>query len=202
MNQRELIYCPCTVETGALRLFIRPVESSDKEALREGFEELSQTSRYFRFLTPVNELSERLVRYLTEIDHDRHVAWLAALLEKEGLHPIGVARHVRDTSENAEAEMAITIVDAHQRQGVGSLLFYVMCESAASRGLTTLSAVVHNDNEPMRRFLATFDATPGKREVNAQYFRVDVNAALARLEGKFELRPIADGRFAGVRRQL
>jgi len=72
---------------------IRPIRPDDKAALERGFEQLSPASRYRRFLSPMNALTPRLLRYLTEVDHHSHEAIVAESAEKH--EPIGVARYVR-----------------------------------------------------------------------------------------------------------
>ena len=51
------------------RIKVRPVRSSDAGLLLRGFERLSDESRYRRFLCSMPELSESMVRYLTDVDH-------------------------------------------------------------------------------------------------------------------------------------
>ena len=62
---------------------VRQGHSSDRELLLRGFERLSEESRYRRFLAPMPELSESMIRYLTEVDHHDHEA-LIALDERTG----------------------------------------------------------------------------------------------------------------------
>ena len=53
---------------------MRQGHSSDRQLLLRGFERLSPGARYRRFLAAMPELSEEMVRYLTEIDHRDHEA--------------------------------------------------------------------------------------------------------------------------------
>src|SRR5664279_2996756 len=76
------------------RVRLRQGHSSDRQLLLRGFARLSPESRYRRFLAAMPELSEEMVRYLTEIDHHDHEA-IVALDERTG-EGIGVARYVRD----------------------------------------------------------------------------------------------------------
>jgi len=80
---------------------LRLVVPEDKELLRAGFERLSPASRYARFLAPKSQLSDDELRYLCEVDHDRHVA-IGALRDageagEAGAAPIGlgIARFIR-----------------------------------------------------------------------------------------------------------
>ena len=51
------------------QVLVRPIKPDDKQALVEGLDRLSSESRYRWFLRPVTRLSERELRYLTEIDY-------------------------------------------------------------------------------------------------------------------------------------
>jgi hypothetical protein len=75
----------------ALRL-LRP---TDKELLHAGFKQLSPESRYARFFTPKSSLSDKELVYLTEVDHEDHVAIAAASERDGGQTGLGVARFIR-----------------------------------------------------------------------------------------------------------
>ena len=56
---------------------VRPIRPQDAAPLRAGFERLSEESRYRRFLSPMQQLSGPMLRYLTEVDHHDHEALVA-----------------------------------------------------------------------------------------------------------------------------
>jgi hypothetical protein len=68
---------------------IRPIEPGDKRRLAEGFDHLSEESRYRRFLHPIKHLSLRDLAYFTEVDHRDHEALIA--LDPDGGRPAGSA---------------------------------------------------------------------------------------------------------------
>jgi hypothetical protein len=100
---------PVTLRDGS-RIRLRQ-SGSDTDLLRRGFARLSSESRYRRFLTPVPELSQKTVRYLTELDHHDHEAIVALDATGEG---IGIARYIRDPHRPEAAEIAVTVIDAWQ----------------------------------------------------------------------------------------
>ncbi len=73
-------------------LLVRPIAPGDKDALQRGIEELSDDSRYRRFLAASPRLSDAQLRYLTEVDHHDHEALVA--LTEDG-EPVAVGRFVR-----------------------------------------------------------------------------------------------------------
>jgi len=110
---------------------LRQGHSSDKELLIRGFARLSPESRYRRFLAATPELTEEMVRYLTQIDHRDHEA-IIALEDKTG-EGIGVARYVRSKERPDVAEVAVTVVDDWQGRGLGTLLLEAISARARRR---------------------------------------------------------------------
>ena len=87
----------------------RQGRSSDRDHLLRGFERVSPKSRSRRFFAAMPELSEGMVRYLTEVDHHDHEAIIA--LDEETGEGVGVARYVRSTERPDVAEVAVTVID-------------------------------------------------------------------------------------------
>jgi len=140
-------------ETATLRdgteVTLRLVRAADAELLRRGFRELSRQSRYRRFHAAKNALSEAEVRYLTDLDAVDHCA-IAALGASDGSEiGLGVARFVRIREEPKVAEAAVTVIDAAQNKGLGSLLLARLVAAARERGITKFRASVLRDNFPM-----------------------------------------------------
>lgn len=131
---------------------LRLLDRDDKELLRRGFERLSEVSRYHRFFAGKSSLLESELRYLTEIDGDRHVALVA--LDGESGEGIAVARAVRLPDERTIYEVAMTVVDQHQRRGLGALLLARLIAATAERGARALRFCVLPSNTSMRALLA------------------------------------------------
>ena len=74
---------------------IRLLAAEDKDILRRGFELLSPSSRYARFMAPKQRLTDDELRYLTEVDQERHFA-IGAIAEDGDGHGnavgLGIAR--------------------------------------------------------------------------------------------------------------
>ncbi|HEY2769864.1 MAG TPA: GNAT family N-acetyltransferase [Solirubrobacteraceae bacterium] len=126
---------------------IRPIEPDDKQALREGFERLSERSRYRRFLAPHGTLSAEELRYFTEVDHHDHEALVA--IDPESGEGVGVARYVRLREDPALAEMAVAVLDDWQGQGVGSRLVLELAKRARSEGIRGFTALLLAENNEM-----------------------------------------------------
>ena len=118
------------------RVEVRPVRRSDAELLLRGFERLSDESRYRRFLCSMPELSEEMVRYLTDVDHHDHEAVVA--LDAATGEGVGVARYVRDLDRPERAEAAVTVIDDWQGRGLGTLLLELLAVRAREEGVEPL----------------------------------------------------------------
>ncbi len=155
------------------RVRLRQGRSSDRELLVRGFARVSPESRYRRFLTPMHELSEAMVRYLTEVDHHDHEAIIA--LDEETGEGVGVARYVRDADRHDVAEIAVTVIDDWQGRGLGTLLLEVLSARAREEGITSFTAVMLATNEDMMDMLRRLDPV---RIVDREAGRVEVEVAI------------------------
>jgi GNAT superfamily N-acetyltransferase len=126
-------------------IVIRPIRADDKALLTAGLEQLSETSRYMRFLGPKPYFTDAELRYLTEVDGIDHVAYLA-LRGDAPKELMAVARLVRDADDPRRAEIAVTVGDRWQRRGLGTLLGDHLAMAARDRGIRWLTATMAADN--------------------------------------------------------
>lgn len=132
-------------------VIVRRIHRSDSALLLEHFDHLGDESRYRRFLAPVNHLTSDQVEYFTRPDHRRHEA-LFALDDSE--HPVGVARYISSSDDPTTAEIAAAVVDGWQGRGVGNELLNRLARAAREQGIQRFTALMLEDNSPMRRLLA------------------------------------------------
>jgi len=135
---------------------LSPLTRADRALIEEGFAELSIETRYARFGQGVAGLSGRELDYLSDVDQHSHVAW-GAVLDGE---VAGVGRYIVPEPGDC-AEFAITVIDVHQRRGVGTALFQALAAIARDDGVHELCFEAQPDNEAvmgiMREMeLATF----------------------------------------------
>ena len=124
-----------TLRDGSL-IAIRPVGPGDKRAIVSGFDHLSPESRYRRFFSPLEQLSDRDLAYLTEVDHHDHEALIA---HSEAGEPLGVARYVR-AGDPHKAEVAVVVVDDWQGRGVATALLDRLADRAREEGVHVFTA--------------------------------------------------------------
>ncbi len=129
---------------------IRAIRSEDKEGMRAAFHSLSKESIYFRFFELKQELTDRDLAYLTEIDFVNHVALVASLGSSGDGEGVGVARYIVEPgTEPLRAEAAFAVVDEHQGRGIGTQLLYHLARVGREAGVKVFEGEVLGENLKM-----------------------------------------------------
>ena len=132
-------------------VLIRPIRAEDAAMEQEFVQRLSPDSRYRRFMSSLKELPPGKLKYLTEIDYQKHLA-LVAIIERDGEQiEIGVARYVADPS-GTNCEFAIAIDDEWQGSGVAGILMLTLIDAARQRGMTGMEGFILASNDKMLKF--------------------------------------------------
>ncbi len=131
---------------------VRPLEPGDAQRLSRGIREMSQTSRWLRFLCATADDADQLARRLTHVDQVQHVAWGA--LRPDESRGFGVGRFFRSTDEPQTAEFALAVVDDMQDRGLGGLLLGVIARRAADLGVSRFVGEVLSENRRMLGWVA------------------------------------------------
>ncbi len=138
-------------------VYIRPIKPDDKQRLLDGFHRMSRESVYSRFFTNKQELTEKELRFLTEVDFNHHVAIVAEIHNSDDGNKadIGIARYVEIMDKGPEriAEVAFAVDEKYQHLGVGSLLFKQLVNIAKKKGITKLVAELLLNNKGMLKIL-------------------------------------------------
>jgi acyl-CoA hydrolase/RimJ/RimL family protein N-acetyltransferase len=129
---------------------IRPVRISDEDALQDLLYRLSEESTFFRFFGHACTHPHREVLRLVELDGACSIAFVARLTETDEL--IGIARADVGPRSGA-AELGVTIADAWQGKGLGTLLLENLASAARKSGFRSLLAQVLPGNARMQRLL-------------------------------------------------
>lgn len=121
-------------------VYIRLLQPSDRETLEEAFRKLSNETKRLRFFQVNETLSEKELDYLLNLDNSNHVAYCAYIMENNVPKGIGVVRYIRSVKNPSIAEIAITIIDEYQGEGIGKELIKRITEHAKKEGITTYVA--------------------------------------------------------------
>ncbi|HJR18603.1 MAG TPA: GNAT family N-acetyltransferase [Actinomycetota bacterium] len=155
------------------RVVMRPIEPVDRDAIAEGFEHLSEESRYRRFMGGVKRLTPPILEALTDVDHNDHEAWVAYAPDDRGSPGVGVARYVRLKDDPQIAEPAVTVIDEYQGRGLGTMMMDVLARDAVGHGIRRFRAYVLVENMPIIKILRRFGANLKVEEPGV--YRADID---------------------------
>lgn len=132
-------------------LQVRRLRPDDTHVIDTLFAGLSDRSRYLRFHAPVPRLSGSLRRMLLDVDDRDRLALVAEARAPGGREPVGIARMIRTAP--GEAEIAVAVIDAWHRRGVGRNLLTAVRDAAAVGGLDRLTALVLAENHAVQALI-------------------------------------------------
>ncbi len=159
------------------RIVLRTVLPEDKEVLRVGFQRMSAESRFKRFLSYKMSLTERELRYFTDIDGETHFALAAGQpLVGGGVEGIGTARFVCLKEDPGAAEAAVTILDDWQGRGVGRILFEHLMAAARERHVERLNCTVLASNKAMLGLLSSYPESERRWQGDSIQITLDLGA--------------------------
>jgi GNAT superfamily N-acetyltransferase len=129
---------------------VRPLDRPNAEAAVDAvFAGLSLRSRYLRFHSPIPRLPASVRARLVDIDGRRHAAVVAEADGPDGRETIGLAQVFGDGT--GTADVAVAVVDAWQRRGIGRRLLTAVAALAEEIGYTELRGTVLPENVAMQR---------------------------------------------------
>ncbi|MFT6268883.1 MAG: acetyltransferase [Alphaproteobacteria bacterium] len=141
---------------------IRPMSDMDEDMEVNFFNNLSPTTKYFRFMEGIRELSPAMVKQLCDIDGKYAMAFIATIREPDGEKQIGVGRYSRGTYETdseAGVEMALTVADDWQHKGIDKLIMKPLTEYAKNNGIKKLYTFEFAENAAMRHIAKELEMT-------------------------------------------
>jgi acetyltransferase len=131
---------------------IRPIRPEDAELDQRFVRELSEESKYFRFMNTMHELSESMLVSLTQIDYSREMALIAVIQEQDREIALGVARYAVNP-DGASCKFALVVADNVTGKGLGQKLMISLMEAARERGLKTIEGEVLKNNHNMLKLM-------------------------------------------------
>jgi acetyltransferase len=144
---------------------VRPLHPHDADMLQQLVRGLSQESRYYRFVSSMRELSDRMLSRLTLIDYDREMALVAIYRERtptpdggfsETERIIGVSRYVTNP-DRSTCEFSLLVSDEFAGQGLGSRLMLSIMDVARSKGLSQIEGLVLTNNAAMLKLMRSLE---------------------------------------------
>jgi acetyltransferase len=128
---------------------IRPIRPEDAEIEQDFVRNLSEESKYLRFMRTLHELTPEMLVRFTQIDYDREMAFIA-VTERAGREvELGVARYTINP-DGESCEFAIVVADDWRGLGIGTRLLRTLLAAAKARGLRVMEGETLSSNSDMR----------------------------------------------------
>jgi acetyltransferase len=156
-SQHEQI-CPLA---GGGEYIVRPVHPDDASMLQSFVRGLSPESRYFRFVSSMQELPATMLSRFTLIDYDREMALVALVTEEstnlegqtiESTRIVGVSRYITNP-DRSTCEFSLVVADEFKGKGLGSRLMLSIMDFAREKGLTEIEGLVLANNPNMLKLM-------------------------------------------------
>jgi len=130
---------------------VRPVLPRDSGILADFVRNMSHETRYFRFISNIEELTPRMLATMSHIDYDREMALLAVISRNDSDLLIGTARYI-DNFDDQSCEFAVVLGDEFQGLGLASYLMRQLFLVAYDKGLNVMKGIVLAENKRMIQF--------------------------------------------------
>lgn len=139
---------------------IRPIRPEDADMEQEFVRNMSDESRYSRFMDTIRELTQAMLVRFTQIDYDREMALVATITNEETQKEtqIGVARYVSNP-DGESVEFALAVGDEWQKCGVGRKLMSALIDCARQRGYRAVIGDVLSSNAKMFKLMTSLGFT-------------------------------------------
>jgi acetyltransferase len=131
---------------------IRPIRPEDAELVKTFVSELSEESKYFRFMNSVQQLTEAMLVRFTQIDYSREMALMAVTTVQEQEVELGVARFAINP-DGETCEFALVVGDQVAGKGLGQKLMICLMDAARSKGLKIIQGEVLSNNHNMLKLM-------------------------------------------------
>ena len=131
---------------------IRPMRPEDADMQQEFVRNLSDESRYNRYMSSIKQLSQQLLVRFTQLDYDREMAFVMLHDTPRGTEQIAVSRYFME-SDNETCEFALVVADNWQGKGIGPVMMQAIFDAAREQGLKTMYGEVLASNKGMLKLM-------------------------------------------------
>ena len=131
---------------------IRPIRPEDAQLVQKFVHDLSDETKYFRFMNSLQELTESMLVRFTQIDYSREMALIAVTEDKDREIQLGVARYAINP-DGETCEFALVVADNITGKGLGNKLMSSLMDAARDKGLKVIEGEVLNNNHNMLKLM-------------------------------------------------
>jgi acetyltransferase len=166
---------------------IRPIRGEDAYAEVEFVKNMSNESKYFRFMHAVNVLTPEMLSRFTKLDYDREMAFAAFVnladsqTGQEVDHKVaqekilGISRYAINPDKNS-CEFAIVVADDWQGLGLARQLMLILIEHVKNRDLKVIEGTVLRNNSAMDKLMKSlgFKKYPSHDDYDINIYRCEM----------------------------
>jgi acetyltransferase len=129
---------------------IRPIRPDDVKLEEEFFNNLSATTKYYRFMEGIRTLSPPMLIQLCDVNGKHAMAFIATVNDSGIEKQIGVSRYASGENE-LESELALTIADEWHHKNIDILIMEPLIKYAKNNGIKRLYTFEFAENYAMRK---------------------------------------------------
>jgi RimJ/RimL family protein N-acetyltransferase len=148
MDQARLFEKSYTLKNGE-PVTVRSVRPDDRLRVRRAFEALEPETVYHRFHGPKRALAETDLDRVVDVDYRRSLSLLATIVRQDEEIVIGGAQYVGLAQPHDHAEIAFTIEEDFQNNGLATILLRELGAIARQNGFVAFEAFVLQNNRAM-----------------------------------------------------
>jgi RimJ/RimL family protein N-acetyltransferase len=128
---------------------LRPLRADDRERMAQAVRGLDAQTIYTRLFSHRKELTEAGLDRVMRVDDEREVVLVATTGSGPEETVIGGGRYI--VTGEGRAEIAFTVEEDYQGQGIAGRLFAALVDVARGRGIAVFEADVLSENPSMLR---------------------------------------------------
>ena len=148
MGHTNTLPSTATLKNGVV-ITIRPLRADDRERMAKAVRGLDAQTIYTRLFSHRKELTEAGLDRVMRVDDAREVVMVATTGSGAEEAVIGGGRYI--VTGEGRAEIAFTVEEDYQGQGVAGRVFAALVEVARQRGIAVFEAEVLAENPSMLR---------------------------------------------------
>jgi GNAT superfamily N-acetyltransferase len=148
MEHTNTLPSTATLRNGTV-VTLRSLRADDRQRVADAVHGLDPQTIYTRLFSHRKELTEAGLDRIMRVDDEREVVIVATTRSGAGEAVIGGGRYI--VTGEGRAEIAFTVEEDYQGQGVAGRLFATLVEVARQRGVSVFEADVLAENPSMLR---------------------------------------------------
>jgi GNAT superfamily N-acetyltransferase len=154
------------------RATVRSIRPDDADKLQAAVRAFSTRTSYYRFFSPIKELSAKMLERATRPDAERELQLVAVVGAGADEKIVAGARYAAIATSLADCEFAIAVVDGWHGLGLARALLETLMRAARDRGFTGIEGYVLATNAPMLGLAKRLGFREGPSDEGASVRRV------------------------------